>query len=528
MSKPSLDEMLGQLLVVGFPGKQVPEEMEAFMKEHKIGNIILFARNMGTPEEVQKLTSSLQRIAKKSGQELPLLISVDQENGVVRRLGQGTTLLPGAMALAATYDPENAYHMHQLSGRELVALGINWNLAPVLDVNNNPENPVIGVRSFGEDPHKVALYGKQAMAGLQKAGMVTTLKHFPGHGDTNVDSHLGLPRIDHSLERLKEVELYPFQACIDAGADTIMSAHIYFPALEEKEGVPATLSKKILTDLLRNDMGFEGVVTTDCMEMDAITKTIGTEKGCVEAIKAGVDLVMVSHSIEKQKGALEQLKRAVEDGEIPITRIEEAYRRILAVKQKYLLNAKEYASVPASVGGQVHQDEAMAVYEKSVTIEQGANLIPLSARGKRILVIEPPEAIMTRAEDKHYAHAALGLAVQSIVPHADVKQMPLSTEQLSALAHQYDTIVIGLLSASQQKEQQELLHQLVRFNFDVHVVAMRSPYDYNVLPDGVGIYINTYEFSYPALEVAAKALFGKHPLTGTSPVTLIKSERNNK
>lgn len=520
MSKPSLDTMLGQLMVVGFEGKRVPHEMETFLKEYQVGNIILFARNIGTPEEVLTLTSTLQRIARESGQEHPLLICIDQENGIIRRISKGTTLLPGAMAVAATNDPQNAYDMSFISGTELLYLGINWNLAPVLDVNNNRDNPVIGVRSFGEDPEKVALFGERSMAGLQQAGMVTTLKHFPGHGDTNIDSHLGMPRIDHSFERLKAVELYPFQTCIDAGADTIMSAHIHFPALEESDHVPATLSKRIITNLLRNEMGFNGVVTTDCMEMDAISKTVGTERGCVEALKAGVDLAMVSHTFKKQKGALQQLKKAVENGELKIERVTEAYYRVLALKEKYVMNKEKHASVPVSVGGQTHQEKAMAVYEKSVTLEKGADLLPLQESGKRILVIEPPESILTRAEDKQYAHAALGLAVQSIVTSADVKNMPLSSEELLAIKDHYDTVIVGVLSASQQLNQHELLKQLVDLAIEVHVVAMRSPYDLAILPDGVGIYINTYEFSYPALEVASKALFGQLKLSGSAPVTL--------
>lgn len=171
---------------------------------------------------------------------------MDQENGVVRRLGNGTTAFPGAMAIGATSNIENAFNVSFATGQELKELGVNWNLAPVLDVNNNPDNPVIGVRSFGEDPRLVAEFGKKSMKGMQRAGIITTLKHFPGHGDSNVDSHLALPVISHNRKRLNEVELVPFIECINEGADTIMSAHVYFPAIEDRENVPATLSKKSL------------------------------------------------------------------------------------------------------------------------------------------------------------------------------------------------------------------------------------------------------------------------------------------
>ena len=217
-------------MVFGFHGKTASPEIKQLIRDHHVGGIILFSRNMGTAAEVLNLTRELQQEAKNAGHKQPLLICIDQENGIVRRLDQGTTVLPGAMLLGATDQPENAYTVGVATGKELKHLGINWNLAPVLDVNNNPNNPVIGVRSFGENAAKVSLFGQEAMRGMQDAGVITTLKHFPGHGDTSVDSHLDLPVISHSMDRLEEIELKPFVDCIERGADTIMSAHVYFPS----------------------------------------------------------------------------------------------------------------------------------------------------------------------------------------------------------------------------------------------------------------------------------------------------------
>ncbi|KGA98999.1 beta-N-acetylhexosaminidase [Alkalihalobacillus alcalophilus ATCC 27647 = CGMCC 1.3604] len=526
MTSLSLEEKLGQLFVVGFDGKKVPKEMKQFITDYHIGGIILFARNIGTPEEVLALTTELQQIAYEANQAYPLLICVDQENGIVRRIGEGTTILPGAMATAATGDVRNAFELGVICGEELKALGINWNLAPVLDVNNNRDNPVIGVRSFGEKPEQVAAFGKETMKGLQKAGMVTTLKHFPGHGDTNVDSHLGMPQIEHSLERLEQIELLPFKECIQAGADTVMSAHIHFPALEPNEEIPATLSKNVITGLLREKLGFNGVVTTDCLEMDAIAKTVGTEQGAVAAIKAGIDVVMISHRLEKQKGAMDEIKKALANGEIREAQIDAAYDRIIELKKKYTsweqLDLASEQSVSKIVGSKEHEEKALNVYQKSVTLEKGEAQLPLQKEQKR-LVIEPQNTILTKAEDKQYAHSALGLAIREYATNADVISLPISLEQLVQAVAPYEQVIIGLVSASIDEAQVKVVQTLIDLGKSVIVVAMRSPYDINALPNEIDVYLNTYELSYPALSTAAAILFGELEPVGKAPVTVKKA-----
>ena len=320
----TLQKKVGRLLIAGFKGVTMSTEIKNLIHKYHIGGVILFGRNIGTPSEILALTKSLQKEAKTAGYTSPLLICIDQENGVVRRLGEGTTIIPGAMLLGATYEPKHARNAGVLTGKELKALGINWNLAPVVDINNNPKNPVIGVRSFGETALGVTEMAKNSMLGMQEAGVMTTLKHFPGHGDTSVDSHLDLPVIGHDLKRLHEVELVPFKECIAAGADAIMSAHVYFPALEKEANTPATLSRSVITGLLREELGFDGVVTTDCMEMDAIANGIGTVNGCVKAIEAGVDLVMVSHIHPLQEQAVLKIVEAVESGKIAEQQIDQS------------------------------------------------------------------------------------------------------------------------------------------------------------------------------------------------------------
>ncbi|WP_062350194.1 beta-N-acetylhexosaminidase [Bacillus kwashiorkori] len=521
---------VGQLLVIGFSGKTVPKEVKQLIHDYHIGAIILFGRNIGTPKEVLALTTELQMEAKKAEYRHPLLICVDQENGVVRRLGEGATIFPGAMTIGASGKAENAYKIGLASGKELKALGINWNLAPVLDVNNNPHNPVIGVRSFGESPEKVAEFGRASMQGMQAAKVVTTLKHFPGHGDTNVDSHLDLPIINHSMDRLEAVELKPFRASIEAGADTVMTAHVYFPSIEQEHGLPATLSKKVITGLLREKLQFDGVITTDCMEMNAIANGVGTEKGAVEALKAGVDFVMISHTTSKQVGAISEIIKAIESGELSESRIDESIARINKLKEKYLQWDEILSTgieVPSTVGCPLHEKAAYEVYRESVTIVKNNHILPLEiSENAKVLVIHSDSGTTMQVEDKRYANVALGEAVKEYHQNTDVVLFnnDLADEDIQRIvrhAKDFDFIIIGTLTLSKGNKQIELIAKLIEAKLPVIVVAMRSPYDLAYLPD-VPAYINTYEFTYPALKVAAGAIFGKETVSGQLPVTIIQ------
>ncbi|WP_099360823.1 beta-N-acetylhexosaminidase [Fredinandcohnia onubensis] len=523
MNQAELRRKVGQLMVVGFKGITASDEIKELIREHHVGGVILFGRNIGTPEEILSLTTELQQVAEDAGHEHPLLICIDQENGVVRRLGEGTTIFPGAMLLGATGNPDNAYEVGVATGNELKALGINWNLAPVLDVNNNPENPVIGVRSFGESAEKVSEFGRMAMKGMQEAGVITTLKHFPGHGDTNVDSHLDLPVITHDIERLEEIELKPFVDSIEAGADTVMSAHVYFPAIEDTPGVPATLSRKVITGLLREKLGFDGVVTTDCMEMNAIANTIGTAKGGVEAIKAGVDLIMVSHLHHLQKETIDAIVAAVESGEIDEAQIEEAVARVTRLKEKYC-SWKEIGSdeVPSFVGGKEHQQLAHDIYKQGITIVKNNGILPL--KNKRVLVVYSENKYTMQVEDRRYSSMYLGETIKEIDDTAEIVELsnPATDEEIqrvAAKAQQFEAVIVGTLTVQEGDAQTKLVKALSDTGVPVIVIATRSPYDLAYLPE-IQAYLCTYEFPYPALNMAAKAIYGREQVTGILPVTI--------
>ena len=524
----SLEQMLGQLLVAGFPGTSVTPEIVELIERQHVGNIILFARNVGTPEQLLALTTDLQQAARKAGHRYPLLISIDQENGVVRRLKEGTTGFPGSMALGAAGSEELVHAVALATGRELRALGVNMNLAPVLDVNNNPANPVIGVRSFGEDPRQVAHFGVAAMRGYQDAGVLSCVKHFPGHGDTAVDSHLGLPIIPHSRERLEAVELVPFRAAVEAGADAVMSAHVALPQLTGQEGVPATISPAVIQGLLRDALSYDGVVASDCLEMQAIADTVGTERGAVLALLAGIDLVYVSHRYDRQAGALAAMLAAVRSGELPEQRVRQALGRVLRLKARHLSwDDLPGPEVPEWVGGPEHEQLAEQAYEMSVTlVRDDVHLLPLRLpEDARVLLLYPRSERLTGAEeDNRYPE---GFPAESVRRrHRNVDAAPVSpspdAEEREALlqrAAQADVIVALTMNANLFEQQAALMRGLVRTGRPVVGIAVRTPYDLLAFPE-LPTYLATYEYTPPALEAAMRVIFGEIEPVGRLPVSL--------
>ncbi|HWI52263.1 MAG TPA: glycoside hydrolase family 3 protein, partial [Symbiobacteriaceae bacterium] len=324
----TLEEKVGQLFWFGLPGADIGPETEQLLREGKAGGFVLFARQ---GNGIGSLTGRLQALAAGRGRPTPgLIISVDHEGGIVQRWGPPNfTVWPGNMAVGATRSEAYAQRVAAAMAQELAAQGIHLNLSPDADVNNNPANPVIGVRSFGEDSKSVARLVTAAVKGSQGEQVSAVAKHFPGHGDTVTDSHKALPVVGHSRERLDRVELVPFRAAIAAKVDVIMSAHVLFPAVAT-DGLPGTLSQKVLQGLLKDEMGFKGVVVTDAIDtMKAITDNYGTEKALVMALQAGADALLVTESFGKQAGYHAVVMEAVKDGRISEARLNDAVRRNL-------------------------------------------------------------------------------------------------------------------------------------------------------------------------------------------------------
>ncbi|HHW18492.1 MAG TPA: beta-N-acetylhexosaminidase [Firmicutes bacterium] len=530
MSNLTLEEKVGQIFMFGYPGKD-PEPARELVQDLKAGGIIYFARNTGTVEEVAEVSSILQRWAAERGAAIPLFISADQEGGIVARLTEGLPVMPGPMSLAAADGPDLVEEVSRATATQLRAAGINMNLAPVLDVNDNPDNPVIGVRSFGEDPERVASLGCAAVRGLLSGGVVPVGKHFPGHGNTSVDSHLDLPLLPHPRERLDRVELVPFRAAVSAGIPAIMSAHVVFQAIDPSQ--PATLSAPVLRGLLREEFGFNGIIMTDCLEMNAIAKYPGTVRGAVLAFKAGCDMLLISHTRDLQKRAYEAVLEAVRSGEITEERLEESVQRILALKRTMNLPnplSPEMARLPEleELSKRAHLGSITLVRNRDnrVPLTSGAILI-ISTKPRKVLQVEdaplpgtPAAGVSTWQE---IPKTFLGLSLKKHLPSLSVREIfmeePGALEKAFSWSRDSHATIILTQNANRSPEQAGFVRAFISQDPGAILVATRDPYDIELVPD-IGTYICTYSPRPEAMEALAQVLLGRHIPTGRLPVTI--------
>ena len=508
---------IGQHLFTGFPGLHITPAFAQRMRESKIGNVILFAHNVGTAGQLRRLCADIQELVTQAT-GYPAFIAIDQEGGVVSRLGKDCTIVPGAMAIAATGKPENAYSAGLITGRELRAMGVNFNLAPVVDINSNPDNPVIGVRSYGEDPRQVIRYGLQMARGLMDAGILCCAKHFPGHGDAAVDSHIGLPLVNKSPEELLTCELLPFQAAVDAGIPGIMSTHILFPQLEP-EKIPATMSRRIMTDLLKKRMGFKGLVLSDCMMMGAIANHYGTVNGMVAALKAGVDLMFASHRVELAAQASNRMLEELREGRINAEELKASTSLILRYKA-CLMTPK--ASEFALVGSMANRQQAAAMYEQSLTavhLPQGR----LPALGERPLFIGCLPFTATQASSPNMAKVSFADAMKErfggetaiMSENPDQKEV----ERIAALAPGHSSITIGTYNGHLRTGQLDVVRALARSSAPVICIALRNPYDLAGLPPQVST-VAAYAYNESTLHAIMRLMSGEIDAAGVLPVTL--------
>lgn len=517
----TLKQKIGQMIMCGFDAVEANPNIENLIREYDLGGIIYFRRNLQNPVQVAALSNQLQQIASNST-DIPLLISIDQEGGMVTRIEEGVSLMPGNMSLGASRDLESAYQTAYISGRELRAMGINVNFAPDVDVNNNPMNPVIGVRSYGEDPNLVADMGLAAVRGYEAAGVAATIKHFPGHGDTATDSHYSLPIVPHSMERLRSIELVPFQKAIDHGVDIVMSAHVIFPALEEGE-LPSTLSPRVIDGFLRQELGFEGVVCSDCIEMKAIADNFGFAEGTVLAVEAGVDIVLISHVYEHQVTGINALLEAVQSGRISEERINQSVERILKLKEKLQQQSTNSVLSFDQIGLPEWSELASSVYEKSVTLVKNEEQLPLDP-SKRTLVIWSEVRTDTQVVEFIEQEETLGYYLEKSKLEVDEARMDLfPTDQtvvdILELSKAYDQIVMVSYDATFSEGQTQIAKELSKRSKCFVVVAGRNPFDLMKFPEVKG-YIAAYENRPLAMKAVAKVLTGEIQAQGKLPVSI--------
>lgn len=345
MESMSLDEKIGQLVIAGVDGYENDEHSKQLIQKYKVGGFILFKRNIKNAEQMLSLLNSLKET--NSDSENPLFLSIDEEGGKVTRMPDEFNKLPTNKKIGEIDNSELSYKIGSIIGEELNAFGMNMDFAPVLDINSNPKNPVIGDRAFGAEPGIVSRLGIQTMKGIQSQNVISVVKHFPGHGDTATDSHVGLPVVNHTVERLKEFELKPFADAIENNADAVMVAHILLPKLDAEN--PSSFSKAIISDILRKEMMFDGVVITDDFTMGAIVKNYKIGEAAVKSIQAGSDIVLVCHGFENQVAVIDALKNAAKTGELTEDRIDQSVYRILKLKNKYGISDEAAGGISPNV-----------------------------------------------------------------------------------------------------------------------------------------------------------------------------------
>ncbi len=507
----TLKQMLGQKLIFGFHGKTMPEEFKNLLREYKIGNVILFQRNVESAQQLRRLCEEIQTfIQGETG--YPALIVIDQEGGMVSRLPEDAVNVPGAMAIAATGDPENARKASEITIRQLRGLGPNANMAPVLDVNNNPANPVIGVRSFGDTPEQVAAFGVASLKPYEGSGVLCCGKHFPGHGDTAVDSHLGLPSVDKTEEALEQVELVPFRAAVEAGIPSMMISHVMFPKIE-KEQVPCTMSRTFVTDILKKKMGFEGLIFTDCLEMMAIQEHYGTPEGTVASIKAGCDLAEISSSIQLEWDAARAVNEAAQRGEFDMDEIRASVEKILAAKEKIFSRVE-----PDLANWEEDRKIAADMARQAITLCGGT--APAADENTFFCGCADYRASGVGNEEGNtgsfVAYMKQAFGAEGMVTSKNPEQ-----EEIRAVAEEaakYGQIVLNTCNGHLFRGQIALAEALAATGKPLTVVALRNPYDIPLLPKDA-CRIAAYDYAQPVLQ-GLEDVFRGGEMTGKLPVTL--------
>ena len=537
LERMTLRQKVGQMIMPWVMGDFAPEGSAGFERlarlidRDEIGGIIM---SVGTPMDVAAKLNTVQRRSN-----VPLLVAADLETGAGFRF-RGATHLPGAhdlggatdfpalMAVGAADDRVLSYEMGRVTALEARALGVHIPFAPVLDVNSNPDNPIINTRAFGEDPQRVGELGMCFVRGMQEHGAVATGKHFPGHGDTETDSHLALPVIRADRDRLDRIELHPFRAAVDAGMGAIMTAHIALPRIAEEARLPATLSRNVLTGLLRDEWGFDGLVFTDAMDMNAIDRLFSREEAAVRAVLAGADVLLMPPSPDR---AIRGVMDAVLSGRIAEERIDESVRRILSLKEEMGLHRErtvDLEEVHRRVGIPAHTDLAREIAERSLTLlrnERG--ILPL--RGTRTANVM---SVTYRRQNDLMGGRAFDSRLRQTYPRLNTRTLGRDTpaSEYGALLQQSrsaDLVVVSLhVTAVAYAGSVAIPRELARFIQDLAdnriphvVVSFGNPYLLTEFPDAQA-YLLAWSGSEASQRAAARSLFGEIPIRGRTPTRI--------
>ncbi|SEO01830.1 glycoside hydrolase family 3 N-terminal domain-containing protein [Paenibacillus sp. OV219] len=536
ISYMTVSEQVGQMLMPdirqwnGQVTTTVNEGIRDQLHNQDLGGLIVFDKNIVDAKQLTTLTHDLQAEAG----DIPLFLSTDQEGGVIERIPGGTNL-PGQMALGATGDAKLAEAAGKLTGEELKALGLQLNFAPDLDINSNPDNPIIGIRSFGVAPDLVTRLGLSTMKGLKESDVIAAVKHFPGHGDTAVDSHLGLPVLNYDRERLDAVELKPFRAAIDSGVEMIMTAHIAFPAVDNervtslKDGssipLPATLSKKVLTGMLRGELGYKGVIISDAFTMNAIAEHFGENKSVERAVAAGVDIILMPQNIE---GAHQTLVEAVKSGRLSASSIHASVKRILELKSKYGLFdqseslTSQLAALKTVIGSPEHRTVEREIAARAVTLLVGRDKVhpDLIHPGDRVVIAAADEGQANQLKEQLlYVASSLELQVDTVLikpgQASEALQLLAKADYVITASYQFRNVASEFNWSDTQTIINELNGQKKRYT----LLSLGNPYEL-LYVHNVQSSLAVYGKQEPNTAAAIRVLIGQKEALGTLPVKL--------
>lgn len=543
LHKMTLQEKVGQLFVPYAYGESADtsdsddvaanqkawgvDNAQQLIDKYHLGGLLYYSwsNNVNNPHQIAHLSNGIQRAAANQPHKIPAIIGTDQEGGIVTRVKAPATEWPGSMALGAGRSTDDARTAARVMGEELRAIGINQNYAPDSDVNVNPKNPIIGVRSFGSDPGLVSKMAASQVDGFDDAGIAPTAKHFPGHGDTDTDSHIDLPTIDHSKKQWKKIDQPPFQADIDHDIDAIMTAHITVPALDSTKGLPATLSKPIMTGILRKKMNFDGVIVSDALGMGGVSGQFGDDQVPIMALKAGVD-VMLKPPDGKLDTQYHAVIDAVKSGEISTKRINESVKRILRLKFDRGLFKHRYVDtdkVDDTVGTAEHRKTAQRITDRTTTLVKNDNKkLPLSDQKSRDILVTGwgDDTTKNLASD-------IGKRGQQVDRYYTGSPSDKKIDKAVDKANDHDLTVVTTGRAWQDTSQQKLVKKLVQADKPVVVAGVYDPYDIAYFDDAP-TYLASYSYGKPALSSLTRVLFGEKKPHGKLPVMIPKAGSQDK
>ncbi|HPR97091.1 MAG TPA: beta-N-acetylhexosaminidase [Thermotogota bacterium] len=510
----TLQEKIGRLFLIGIQGKELTDETRDLLDRIQPGFIILFQRNVESGEQLKRLITDIKNYV---GREL--VFAIDQEGGIVTRLEEGFTISPGAMALSATNDPENAYRTGRILGSEMRALGISWDLAPVVDVNDNYRNRSTGVRAFGDTPQRVAEYSQEFYRGLREEGVAATAKHFPGNGSIEADPHLDMPVLNKTLEELMQNEFIPFQNVIDKGIESVMISHVYLPQVM-RERLPSAVSKEVMKDLLIGRLGFRGILVSDDLTMGGVANFFDVDEASYQALMAGMDVIDICHESANMFRAFDYLVKKAQEEECVMAEIDRAFEKVSGFIEHFNVPVSEMNLEKAGTEENLNRmDEITA---KAITVYKNSDeMIPLNNLGKEDLICAVRPLRQSLVEEEREGSSTAGKLHESF-PETEFIQFnaKLSEPEADELlkGRKGRKAVVLTENAYLFPGQKKLVLNLLERYEQVLLVALRNPYDAGI--SGIDNAVLSYGYSIPNQKNLVKALFGEIKASGICPVPI--------